>query len=45
MLIEVLGSGGAVITPKPLCNCFVCKKAHLIGIPEARLGLYQSNNK
>ncbi|HEY8804257.1 MAG TPA: hypothetical protein VIM42_03965 [Clostridium sp.] len=38
MLIEVLGSGGATITPKPLCNCDVCKKAHLVGIPEARLG-------
>jgi len=36
--IEILGSGGASITPKPLCNCDLCKIAKLKGIPETRLG-------
>lgn len=38
MKIEILGSGGASITPKPLCNCDLCKNAKLKGIPETRLG-------
>jgi len=27
MKIEILGSGGSVITPKPFCNCKSCEKA------------------
>lgn len=38
MKIEILGSGGATITPKPLCSCDLCKTAKSRGIPEARLG-------
>lgn len=38
MKIEILGSGGASITPKPLCNCDICKNAKVKGIPETRLG-------
>ena len=38
MLIEILGSGGATIIPKPLCDCDVCRNAYLTGLPETRLG-------
>ena len=38
MLIEILGSSGATIIPKPLCSCDVCKNAQLTGLPETRLG-------
>ncbi|NQT60346.1 MAG: hypothetical protein HQ557_15300 [Bacteroidetes bacterium] len=38
MKLEVLGSGGAVITPKPLCSCSVCREAREKGQKYSRLG-------
>lgn len=38
MKIEVLGSGGAVTTPRPLCFCRVCRKARRLGVPHQRTG-------
>ncbi len=38
MLIEVLGSGGAMTIPKPLCNCRICQEARDKGIPYSRSG-------
>lgn len=36
--IEILGSGGAVRTPRPGCQCERCVKARTVGIPWARMG-------
>jgi len=36
--LEVLGSGGAVATPKPFCTCPACAKARKKGGRHARLG-------
>jgi phosphoribosyl 1,2-cyclic phosphate phosphodiesterase len=36
--IEILGSGGATTTPRPLCECRVCVEARQKGIPYARSG-------
>ncbi len=38
MRIEILGSGGAITTPKPGCSCRVCDQARKLGIPYARTG-------
>lgn len=38
MKLEVLGSGGAVATPQPLCACSACVKARKKGGRHARLG-------
>ncbi|HWV24710.1 MAG TPA: MBL fold metallo-hydrolase [Thermomicrobiales bacterium] len=38
MLIEVLGSGGAVPAPRPGCHCAVCDEAREKGVPYARGG-------
>jgi phosphoribosyl 1,2-cyclic phosphate phosphodiesterase len=38
MLIEVLGSGGAIGTPKPGCCCRVCTLARQRGVPYSRTG-------
>ncbi len=38
MRIEVLGSGGALTTPRPGCSCRVCVEARERGIPYARTG-------
>jgi phosphoribosyl 1,2-cyclic phosphate phosphodiesterase len=38
MQLEVLGSGGAVTTPRPHCTCGVCVEARAKGIPYARTG-------
>ena len=38
MQIEILGSGGAVTTPKPLCECRICMEAREKGIPYSRSG-------
>jgi phosphoribosyl 1,2-cyclic phosphate phosphodiesterase len=38
MRIEVLGSGGAVTTPRPGCMCRVCVQARELGAPYARTG-------
>ncbi len=38
MIIEVLGSGGAVTTPKVFCNCVCCNEARKKGIKYSRTG-------
>jgi phosphoribosyl 1,2-cyclic phosphate phosphodiesterase len=38
MKIEILGSGGATLTPRPFCQCNVCQKARAKGIPYSRMG-------
>jgi phosphoribosyl 1,2-cyclic phosphate phosphodiesterase len=38
MRVEILGSGGATTTPRPLCACLVCVEARDKGIPYARSG-------
>ncbi|MFC1860920.1 MBL fold metallo-hydrolase [Chloroflexota bacterium] len=34
----ILGSGGCMVIPKPLCRCRVCRKARERGIPYSRAG-------
>jgi phosphoribosyl 1,2-cyclic phosphate phosphodiesterase len=36
--VEILGSGGALTTPKPGCSCRVCVEAREKGIPYSRSG-------
>ena len=38
MKVEILGSGGAVTTPRPGCSCRVCAEAREKGPPYARSG-------
>lgn len=38
MQIEILGSGGAVPTPRPGCHCSTCDVARERGVPYARSG-------
>ncbi|GKX30883.1 metallo-hydrolase/oxidoreductase [Vallitalea longa] len=38
MIIELLGSGGAIPIPRPLCNCNICKEARIKGVPYSRMG-------
>lgn len=38
MQLTILGSGGCVSLPKPLCQCQVCKEARLKGKPYSRFG-------
>ncbi|OQB25476.1 MAG: carbon-phosphorus lyase complex accessory protein [Firmicutes bacterium ADurb.Bin182] len=38
MKFQILGSGGCVSTPKPLCGCGVCKEAREKGTPYSRCG-------
>lgn len=38
MKIKIIGSGGCVSTPKPCCDCRVCKEAREKGFPYARTG-------
>ena len=38
MRIEIVGSGGAVPTPRPGCHCPVCEEARAKGVPYARGG-------
>ena len=38
MKIEILGSGGAVTTPKPFCNCSVCLAARNGNVINSRFG-------
>jgi phosphoribosyl 1,2-cyclic phosphate phosphodiesterase len=38
MELIILGSGGAMPTPKPFCQCTVCKKARRLGEPYKRNG-------
>ncbi|MEE8471192.1 MAG: MBL fold metallo-hydrolase [Dehalococcoidia bacterium] len=34
----ILGSGGCMVIPKPLCRCRVCQEARRKGVPYARAG-------
>ena len=38
MRVEILGSGGAVTTPRPGCSCAVCAQAREHGLPYSRTG-------
>lgn len=38
MKFKIIGSGGCVSTPRPLCNCRVCTQARVKGYPYARCG-------
>lgn len=38
MEINIIGSGGCVSTPRPCCNCRVCREAREKGFPYARTG-------
>ncbi|MBW1898474.1 MAG: hypothetical protein JRI61_05370 [Deltaproteobacteria bacterium] len=38
MELTILGSGGCMVIPKPLCQCDVCKEARRKGPPFARTG-------
>ncbi len=38
MKFVIIGSGGCVCTPKPLCQCMVCVEARKKGYPYARCG-------
>jgi phosphoribosyl 1,2-cyclic phosphate phosphodiesterase len=38
MRIEILGSGGAIATPRPGCACRVCQQARTRGVPYSRGG-------
>jgi len=38
MKFIIIGSGGCVSTPRPLCNCNVCNQAREKGYPYARCG-------
>jgi phosphoribosyl 1,2-cyclic phosphate phosphodiesterase len=38
MLIEILGSGGAIATPQPGCGCLACTQARERGVPYSRTG-------
>ena len=38
MKIKIIGSGGCVSTPRPCCNCKVCREAREKGFPYARTG-------
>lgn len=38
MRLTILGSGGCMVIPKPLCRCRVCREARQKGIPYSRGG-------
>jgi phosphoribosyl 1,2-cyclic phosphate phosphodiesterase len=38
MQIEFLGTGGAITTPRPGCQCRLCTEARLRGVPYSRSG-------
>src|SRR4030042_6531839 len=38
MRLEILGSGGSIVTPKPFCDCPPCAEARAKGAPYTRLG-------
>jgi len=38
MQVEFLGTGGAITTPKPCCDCRVCRQARQLGVPYSRTG-------
>jgi phosphoribosyl 1,2-cyclic phosphate phosphodiesterase len=38
MEVTILGSGGCMVIPKPLCQCRICEEARAKGTPYARTG-------
>lgn len=38
MRVEFLGTGGAITTPKPGCDCRICVQARQLGVPYSRTG-------
>ncbi len=38
MDVTILGSGGCMVIPKPLCQCQICEEARAKGTPYARTG-------
>lgn len=38
MKFHIIGSGGCVSTPRPLCQCRICREARVKGAPYARCG-------
>ncbi|MGH3086013.1 MAG: MBL fold metallo-hydrolase [Rubrobacteraceae bacterium] len=38
MKVEFLGTGGAISTPRPLCDCRACSEAREKGVPYSRSG-------
>ncbi|CEP97502.1 metallo-hydrolase/oxidoreductase [[Clostridium] sordellii] len=38
MRFKILGSGGCVSLPKPLCSCSICEEARIKGAPFSRYG-------
>lgn len=38
MKIKIIGSGGCVSIPRPLCQCRICREARIKGVPYARCG-------
>ena len=38
MELTILGSGGCMVIPKPLCQCRICEEARTKGTPYARTG-------
>ena len=38
MKFKILGSGGCVALPKPLCSCSICEEARIKGAPFSRYG-------
>ena len=38
MELTILGSGGCMVIPRPLCRCRICKEARLKGVPYSRTG-------
>lgn len=38
MKLKIIGSGGCVALPKPLCKCEICREARLKGQPYSRYG-------
>ena len=38
MRLTILGSGGCMAIPKPLCGCRVCREARVKGVPYSRGG-------
>ena len=38
MKSTIIGSGGGVALPKPLCKCNICKEARENGKPYSRFG-------
>ncbi|CEO06638.1 MBL fold metallo-hydrolase [Paraclostridium sordellii] len=38
MRFKIIGSGGCVSLPKPLCSCSICEEARFKGVPFSRYG-------